>query len=179
MAPQGTPVGAAAAGTVEKLFESEAGGLTLYVRSPDRRLIYYYAHLQGYAPGLAEGQRVSIGQPLGAVGSTGNADPAGPHLHFAIHAADPSQRWHDGIPINPYPVLAGRRGRRNTGALRTPRGKIRESAGAPDFNRRILRGFYAGRRTFGPRADRQRRRRARAPSHRTLARAPVSPGIAR
>ena len=59
MAPAGTPVVAAAEGTVEKLFFSQGGGgITAYVRSPDRRWTYYYAHLQGYAPGLREGQRV-------------------------------------------------------------------------------------------------------------------------
>ena len=60
------------------------GGNTIYVRSDDRRTIHYYAHLQAYAPGLAEGQAVRRGQRLGTVGSTGNADPAAPHLHFAV-----------------------------------------------------------------------------------------------
>ncbi len=59
MASEGTPVMAAADGTVEKLFFSDGGGgITVYVRSPDTRWTYYYAHLQSYAPGLAEGQRV-------------------------------------------------------------------------------------------------------------------------
>ena len=110
MAAEGTPVVAAADGTVEKLFFSKGGGgITLYVRSPDRRWIYYYAHLQGYAPGLAEGQKVKRGQLLGRVGHTGNANPAGPHLHFAIHRMQPGEDWHEGSPINPYPLLAGRR----------------------------------------------------------------------
>ena len=61
MAPAGTPVVAAAAGTVEKLFLSDAGGNTIYVRSTDRRTIHYYAHLQAYAPGLAEGQAARAG----------------------------------------------------------------------------------------------------------------------
>jgi len=108
MAPAGTPVVAAAEGTVEKLFFSRGGGgITAYVRSPDRRWMYYYAHLQSYAPGLREGQRVARGDPIGAVGSTGNANPAGPHLHFAINAMDPDDRWWRGRPINPYPLLAG------------------------------------------------------------------------
>lgn len=109
MAPAGTPVVAAAPGTVEKLFYSEGGGgITVYIRSDDRRWMYYYAHLQGYAPGLAEGQRVRRGQPIGRVGSTGNANPAGPHLHFAINRMEQGQRWWDGEPINPYPLLAGK-----------------------------------------------------------------------
>ena len=110
MAPEGTPVVAAADGTVEKLFLSQGGGgITVYVRSPDSRWIYYYAHLQGYAPGLAEGQQVKRGQLLGRVGHTGNANPGGPHLHFAINRMQPGEKWYQGSPINPYPLLAGRR----------------------------------------------------------------------
>lgn len=109
MAPHGTPVLAAAPGRVEKLFYSQGGGgITAYVRSDDGRWSYYYAHLAGYAPGLAEGQRVRRGQPIGTVGSTGNADEHGPHLHFAINRMNPGERWHEGTPINPYPLLAGK-----------------------------------------------------------------------
>ncbi|MGQ0590000.1 MAG: M23 family metallopeptidase [Sphingosinicella sp.] len=108
MAPRGTAVVAAADGLVERLFFSRGGGgITVYVRSPDRRWSYYYAHLEAYAPGLREGQRIRRGDPIGTVGSTGNANPAGPHLHFAIRRMGPTDRWHQGIPINPYPLLAG------------------------------------------------------------------------
>jgi murein DD-endopeptidase MepM/ murein hydrolase activator NlpD len=107
MAPRGTPVVAAADGIVEKLFFSNGGGgITVYVRSPDRQWIHYYAHLDAYAPGLREGARVRRGDPIGTVGSTGNANPAGPHLHFAIHFMAPGERWWQGRPINPYPLLA-------------------------------------------------------------------------
>ena len=110
MAPAGRPVVAAAEGTVEKLFFSEGGGgITAYVRSPDRQWVYYYAHLQAYAPGLREGQVVKQGDAIGTVGSTGNANPAGPHLHFAVHRMAPGERWHQGTPVNPYPLLAGAR----------------------------------------------------------------------
>lgn len=110
MAPAGTAVVAAAAGTVEKLFKSEQGGNTIYVRSPDRTTLYYYAHLQAYAAGLIEGQAVSQGQRLGAVGSTGNADPASPHLHFAIMRTAPDADWWQAArAINPYPLLAAQR----------------------------------------------------------------------
>jgi len=109
MAAEGTPVLSASDGTVEKLFFSDGGGgLTVYVRSPDQRWTFYYAHLQGYAPGLAEGQQVKRGQLLGRVGHSGNANPAGPHLHFAINRMEPGQRWWQGNPINPYPLLAGK-----------------------------------------------------------------------
>jgi len=109
MAPRGTPVVAAAEGTVEKLFFSNGGGgITAYVRSPDRAWIYYYAHLNGYAPGLTEGRQVRRGDLIGFVGSTGNANPDGPHLHFAIAHMGPADRFWQGTPINPYPLLAGR-----------------------------------------------------------------------
>ena len=108
MAPRGTPIVATADGTVEKLFFSNGGGgITVYVRSPDRRWSYYYAHLDGYAPGLREGLRVARGDPIGTVGSTGNANPAGPHLHFAIHRMAPADRWWQGSAVNPYPLLVG------------------------------------------------------------------------
>jgi murein DD-endopeptidase MepM/ murein hydrolase activator NlpD len=110
MAPAGTPVVAAAPGTVEKLFYSPGGGgITLYVRSDDGLWSYYYAHLQSYAPGLKEGQRVQRGQILGRVGSTGNASPSGPHLHFAINRMTRDEDWHGGEPVNPYPLLAGKK----------------------------------------------------------------------
>jgi murein DD-endopeptidase MepM/ murein hydrolase activator NlpD len=110
MAPSGTPVVAAAPGIVEKLFFSKGGGgITAYVRSPDRAWTYYYAHLQDYAPGLHEGQAVKQGEPIGRVGYTGNASPAGPHLHFAINRMAPDAKWYKGEPVNPYPLLAGKR----------------------------------------------------------------------
>lgn len=108
MAPRGRPVIAAAPGTVEKLFFSQGGGgISAYVRSDDGNWIYYYAHLDAYAPGLREGQRVNRGDPIGTVGATGNANPTGPHLHFAVHRMAPGERWHEGTPVNPYPLLAG------------------------------------------------------------------------
>jgi hypothetical protein len=66
MSAEGTPVIAAADGTIEKLFNSVRGGITIYERSADQQWIYYYAHLQGYAPGLAEGQQVKRGQVISA-----------------------------------------------------------------------------------------------------------------
>ena len=106
LAQRGTPVIASAPGRVEKLFLSKDGGNTVYVRSPDGRLIFYYAHLDAYAPGLAEGQEVAAGAPLGTVGSTGNANPEGPHLHFAVAEADPAAPWYQQAPaLNPYPWL--------------------------------------------------------------------------
>ena len=108
MAPEGTPVIAAADGMIEKLFFSKGGGgITIYERGTDPKWQYYYAHLSAYAPGLAEGQQVKRGQVIGRVGHTGDASPSGPHLHFAINQMAPGQRWWQGTPINPYPLLAG------------------------------------------------------------------------
>jgi murein DD-endopeptidase MepM/ murein hydrolase activator NlpD len=109
MSPVGRAVVAAAPGRVEKIFWSKGGGgNTVYVRSDDGRWQFYYAHLDAYAPGLREGQRVERGTPLGTVGVSGNANPAGPHLHFAINRMEPSWKWHQGVPVNPYPLLAGK-----------------------------------------------------------------------
>jgi len=107
-APRGTPVVAVDDGRVVKLFNSKPGGLTVYQFDSAQRLAYYYAHLDRYAPGLAEKQELKRGEVLGYVGSTGNADPAAPHLHFAIFALGPEKRWWQGTAINPYPFFAGR-----------------------------------------------------------------------
>jgi murein DD-endopeptidase MepM/ murein hydrolase activator NlpD len=108
LAPRGTPVLAAADGRVLRLFTSDKGGLTIYQLGADGRTVYYYAHLDGYAEGLATGQALARGQVIGYVGDSGNAVPGNTHLHFAIwRISDPADFW-DGEPINPYPLLGGR-----------------------------------------------------------------------
>ena len=108
LAAGGTPVLAAADGVVEKVFFSNGGGgNTLYVRSPDRRWTYYYAHLAGYAPGIAEGIRVRAGQPIARVGDTGNAGAGNTHLHFGLSAMAPGERWYQGRAVDPMPLLTG------------------------------------------------------------------------
>ncbi len=105
-APAGTSVRASAPGTIERLFRSDAGGNTIYVRSEDRETIYYYAHLAEYAPGLNEGQKVRRGQRVGTVGSTGNAEPDAPHLHFEVMRTTPDAEWWEpATSVNPYPML--------------------------------------------------------------------------
>jgi peptidoglycan LD-endopeptidase LytH len=111
MAPRNTPVVAVEDGRVAKLFTSDQGGLTIYQFDPTETYSYYYAHLDHYAPGLKEGNRVARGQVIGYVGSTGNASPEGPHLHFAISRLGPDKKWWQGEAINPYPVLSGGQGR--------------------------------------------------------------------
>ncbi|MFL9842305.1 M23 family metallopeptidase [Sphingomonas sp. ST-64] len=110
MAPANTPVIAAADGRVEKLFYSNGGGgVTLYQRSIDGKWIYYYAHLAAYAPGIAEGRDLRRGETLGYVGDTGNAGAGNYHLHFGVARMAPGERWHQGTPVDPYPLLAGSR----------------------------------------------------------------------
>ena len=109
MAPIGTPVLAVADGRIEKLYESDLGGHTIYERSADGGTIFYYAHLDHYAPTLFVGQVVMAGQPIAAVGGSGDADPGTPHLHFEIHRMAVGEGWWQGEEINPYPLLAVRR----------------------------------------------------------------------
>jgi murein DD-endopeptidase MepM/ murein hydrolase activator NlpD len=108
MAARGTPVLAVADGRVAKLFTSKPGGLTVYQFDGAEKLAYYYAHLDHYADGLAEGRVLKRGEILGYVGSTGNASPEAPHLHFAVFVLGPEKHWWQGTAVNPYPLLGGR-----------------------------------------------------------------------
>jgi len=105
MAPRGTPVLAAVDGRVRKLFTSRAGGITIYETDPSEQMIYYYAHLDRYADGLAEGKTLRRGELIGYVGTTGNAPRNSPHLHFAMSVLPPTKEWWKGDPVNPYPIL--------------------------------------------------------------------------
>jgi murein DD-endopeptidase MepM/ murein hydrolase activator NlpD len=105
LAPRGTPVVAVDTGIIAKLFTSIPGGFTIYQFNPPQTYCYYYAHLDRYAEGLKEGMLVKKGDVIGYVGTTGNAPPNTPHLHFAIFELGPEKRWWEGKPINPYPLL--------------------------------------------------------------------------
>lgn len=104
-APQGTPVLAVAGGKILKLFQSKAGGTTIYQLSNDEKFIYYYAHLDRYADGLQEGRIVTQGETIAYVGDTGNAGAGNYHLHFSIALTSNPKRWWEGVSINPYPLL--------------------------------------------------------------------------
>ncbi len=94
-APRGTPVYAVGNGTVT--FKSNSlGGIVAYLRTSSAS--FYYAHLDGYAPGISSGQQVTTGTHIGYVGNTGNALGSSPHLHFQIHPGG-------GSPVNPFPTL--------------------------------------------------------------------------
>ena len=107
LAPRGTPVVAAVDGPIRKLFTSKAGGITIYQFDRDERRVYYYAHLDSYANGLAEGLVVKQGTVIGYVGTTGNARQT-PHLHFSVEDLPPTKEWWKGSPVNPYPLLTRR-----------------------------------------------------------------------
>jgi murein DD-endopeptidase MepM/ murein hydrolase activator NlpD len=105
LAPRNTPVIAVEDGTIAKLFLSKAGGTTIYQFDPSREYAYYYAHLEHYADGLAEGALVRRGQIIGYVGTSGNAPKDTPHLHFAIFRLTAAKHWWEGTAIDPYGVL--------------------------------------------------------------------------
>ena len=105
MAPRGTLVRAVDAGTIVRLASGGSGGTTIHEFDATESYCYYYAHLQGYAPGLHQGQKVARGEVIGYVGTTGNAPATAPHLHFAISRLDERKEWWRGTPVNPYPLL--------------------------------------------------------------------------
>ena len=105
LAPRNTPVKAIEDGTIARLFESKAGGTTIYQFDPTEQFCYYYAHLERYADGLREGDSVKKGQVIGYVGTSGNAPKNTPHLHFAIFKLTAAKHWWEGTPIDPYPIL--------------------------------------------------------------------------
>jgi murein DD-endopeptidase MepM/ murein hydrolase activator NlpD len=105
LAPRHTPIHAVENGTIARLFTSQAGGLTIYQFDPSGRFCYYYAHLQRYADHLREGASVREGDVIGYVGTTGNAPPNTPHLHFAIFELTPERRWWQGRAIDPYTIF--------------------------------------------------------------------------
>jgi murein DD-endopeptidase MepM/ murein hydrolase activator NlpD len=104
-APRGTPVLSAADGRVRRRFTSDAGGLMVYASDPTDRFVLMYAHLDRYAPGLSDGMPLSRGDTIGYVGTTGNAPPNLPHLHFAIARTTNVERWWTGMPVDPRPLL--------------------------------------------------------------------------
>ncbi len=105
MTPRNTPIVAVEDGTIARLFESKAGGNTVYQFDPAHEYVYYYAHLDHYADGLKEGHLVRRGDVLGYAGTSGNASREAPHLHFAIFRLTGKKQWWRGTPIDPYEVF--------------------------------------------------------------------------
>ena len=101
MAPRGTPVVAAIDGEVVRLSQNAAGGLTVYLTDNARRYIYYYAHLDRYSDVILSTVRIRQGLVIGYVGTTGNAPPDTPHLHFQVTRLEPGQLdWWNGTPVD-------------------------------------------------------------------------------
>jgi murein DD-endopeptidase MepM/ murein hydrolase activator NlpD len=105
LAPKGTPVVSTDMGRVLKLRTGGAGGIAIYAVDPDDRFVYYYAHLDRYRKGLAEGQRLQKGDTIGYVGTSGNAPRDTPHLHFQVSRMPPNQHWWEGVPVDPRPLF--------------------------------------------------------------------------
>jgi murein DD-endopeptidase MepM/ murein hydrolase activator NlpD len=105
LAPRGTPVVAAADHRIYRLRNSAAGGISLYAIDSTGSWMYYYAHLDRFRDGLAEGMKLAQGDLIGYVGSTGNASPGAPHLHFQLMRARTDDRWWDGEAVDPRPYF--------------------------------------------------------------------------
>ena len=105
MAARNTPVMAVEDGRLAKLFFSAQGGNTIYQFDPSATYAYYYAHLERYADGLHEGDQLRRGQVIGYVGTSGNAPPQSPHLHFAIFRLTADKQWWKGTALDPYLVF--------------------------------------------------------------------------
>lgn len=95
-ARRGTPVVSTTRGLVWRIGENRLGGRVVWVLGPAGDL-HYYAHLDRVAA-IRERQRIDMGDVLGYVGTTGNAEHTPPHLHYGIYGRT-------GGPINPYPLL--------------------------------------------------------------------------
>ena len=114
LAPRGTPVVAAIGGEVLRLRQNGAGGITAYLVDEQRKYVFYYAHLDQYSDRVTEGLKVPQGFVIGFVGTSGNAPPDTPHLHFQVmRLADGQRDWWNGTPVD-------------VRALMTRKGQVRE-----------------------------------------------------
>jgi len=96
MAPTGAPEVAVKAGSVSYIPMGGAGGNEAYLAADDGN-VYYYAHMSQFVGGA---RRVSQGEVIGLVGSTGSS--TAPHLHFEIRIGGAN-----GQRIDPYATLQG------------------------------------------------------------------------
>lgn len=92
MAAKGTPIYAVADGYVQRAYWNRLGGLSInFIDSLGHK--YYYAHLDSVY--VTDGQQMKVGELMGTVGNTGNAQSTPPHLHFQFHP-------NNGAPVPPY-----------------------------------------------------------------------------
>lgn len=94
-ARRGTPVLSTTRGVVVAVREGGLGGRQVWVMGPGRER-HYYAHLDRWRQGLQTGDLVGPGDPLGTVGTTGNARGTPPHLHYGIYG---SEGAYDPLPL--------------------------------------------------------------------------------
>ena len=99
IAARGTPLVAIESGTIKRMGNGGLGGITITMTGVSGHE-YYYAHLDAWAAGLSVGQSVIVGELIGYVGNTGNAQYTIPHLHFEYHPDG-------GAAVNPYPLVVG------------------------------------------------------------------------
>lgn len=114
MAPRGTPILSADDGKVLRMSSNTLGGITMYTTDPDGRLVYYYAHMERYNDAMSAGRSVVKGDTLGFVGTTGNAPPNLPHLHFQVMLMPADGKYWEGEPINPFALLTAARAARDS-----------------------------------------------------------------
>jgi murein DD-endopeptidase MepM/ murein hydrolase activator NlpD len=110
LAPRGTPVLAAADGKILRMSQNALGGITVYAVDTEGKYVFYYAHLDHYSDAVTVGLEVKQGDVLGYVGTSGNAPPDTPHLHFqTMRYAKGRHDWWNGTPIDvrPFMILRG------------------------------------------------------------------------
>ena len=105
LAPRGTAVLAAIDGLVLRVGTNALGGNVVWMDDNDERFVLYYAHLDRHARGIKQGDRIVRGTVIGYVGTTGNAPPDVPHLHFQLMRITDTKKWWNGTPLNPLPFL--------------------------------------------------------------------------
>lgn len=106
LAPRGTPVLAVMDGKIVRMSQNALGGITIYAVDSESRYVFYYAHLDHYSDAVTVGLEVKQGDLLGYVGTSGNAPPDTPHLHFqAMRFAKGRHDWWNGTPIDVRPFM--------------------------------------------------------------------------
>lgn len=114
MAPRGTPVLSVSAGRVIRMAQNALGGITVHTLDESGKFVFYYAHLERYSDAVTVGLELKPGDVLGYVGTSGNAPPQTPHLHFqAMKIQRGNKPWWSGTPVDvrPFFRIEGKRGR--------------------------------------------------------------------